>query len=383
MSMLAPIQGVGLKEMRYRVWNQQVDLVGSTAWSSPNPLAINDTTAASTTATSYTQVKSYSIGIPNNDFGRTVINAIRVQIQGYVSAGTGYVEVLINGAAPTILKTIVGTGNSNSFTNTSSALVFDGIISLLGVSNPYTLSIDAYNSTSGDTTYIADVYGFQGLAITSTTAVTIDQQETTPSNTILDEIGISYSAASGLNLAAYAIRYTTATATISGVDQFTPSGKTSEELSIPAANDSVNNPQWYYNSVNNSNDSVPTGYNGSYTYTVTANVGASGDIIIIGSLRAWFSPTALFFPKGPHIGFMQATLDIINYVAGIYILMNDYRVPWSGSIGNENTIASFSVSGYTSGESASGWFVADETTQLYASFPGRLIFWQFLIEVIN
>jgi len=383
MSVLAPVQGVGLKLKRYRIYNQQVDLVNNTVGGSViNPLVVNDTTAVSTTATSYTQVKSYSINIPQNDFGHTVVNAIRVQIYGYVSAGTGNLSVLINGAAPTMLKTIVGSTNTASFTNTSSALVFDGIISLSGISSPYTLSIQADNSTSGDTTYIADVYAFQGLAITSTSATTVDQQETTPSNTILDEIGLSYSG-SGLRLLAYVIRYTTATATITSTDNFTPSGKTAATLSIAAANDSVNSPVWFYEADNDNNDQVPTGYNGSITYTVQSYVGASGDILLIGSLRAWFGFHSLTFPKDPHIGFAETSFDAVNISTSLSVVSNIYTGTWTGLRGGVLNLFSVSTSGYVAGQIANGWFNIDETSYILLGYSGHILFWYFAIEVLE
>jgi len=371
-----------LKLQRYRIYNQQVDLVNNTGPSGVNPLVINDTSAVSTTATAYTQVKSYSINIPNNDFGRRVINAIRVQIQGYVNAGTGYVEVLINGVAPTMIKTIVGSGNSNSFTNTSSALIFDGIISLSGVASPYTLSIDAYNGTSGDTTYISDVYGYQGLAITSTSATTIDQQETT--YPILDEIGLTYvTGYSGLHLIAHACLNTTATSMIVGTDNFTPSGKTSATLQAGAENNSPPNAFWWYLGDNDGNDQIPTGYNGPFTYTVTANVGASGDVLIIGTLRATFNIHTVSFPRGPHMGFLETVMDAYGGAPSISIRTADNQSTWTGYYGQELTLFSISPSGYANNQGGGGWFITDETTYLINTWTGHEIVWHLLVEVLE
>ena len=379
--LLAPVQGVGLKLKRYRIYNQQVDLINNTA-GGVNPLVINDTTVVNTTATAYTQVKSYNINIPVNDFGRTVVNAVRVQIYGYISAGTGYVEVLINGSAPTVIKSIVGSGNSNNFTNTSSALIFDGIISLLGVSNPYTISIEIYNSTAGNTTYITNVYGYQGLVITSTTPVTIDQQETT--NPILDEIGVSYNNVSGLRIYVHAVRYTTADATINGTDNFTSSGA-SATITISPANDNLaNGGQWFLNAGdNNGNDNIPSGYNGSFSYTVVANVGASGDVLIIGSLRAIFMLSRISFPKGPHIGYLITSLDIISGSMNIGLVVSNITGTWTGYHGQEEIIYSNSVSSYTSNQYGQGWLIIDESVNLALSFTNNFILWHLLIEVIE
>ncbi|MFP3209299.1 MAG: hypothetical protein RXR82_06340 [Nitrososphaeria archaeon] len=58
--LLAPVQGAGLKIKRYRIWNQQVDIVNNSATGQgAGPVVVNDTTQVSTTATSLTQVKSY------------------------------------------------------------------------------------------------------------------------------------------------------------------------------------------------------------------------------------------------------------------------------------------------------------------------------------
>jgi len=378
--LLAPVQGVGLKIKRYRIINQQIDIVNNSGNSSVYPVVINDTTAVNTTANAYTQVKSYSISIPNNDFGRRVVNAVRVQIYGYVSAGTGYVEVLINGSAPTMLKTIVGTGNSNSFTNTSSALIFDGIISLpSSLSSPYTLSINAYNGTSGDITYIEDVYGFQGLAITSTTPVTIDQTETTPSNTILDEIGVSYANA-GARLIIGINRYTSANATIKIIDQWN-GGATYTPAS---ANDAVNGIEVLTGCNFNLCDygsAIPTGYNGSMTYTVTANVGASGDILIIGYAYVFFGFENINMPKGAHYGIIEDAYSAYNNteltISGQYTCNSIF-----GCSGILVTVFSVNTSGWNSNGSSTQ-FALDEQTTIGVNSSSQLIHKTLLIEVLE
>jgi len=382
MSLLAaPVQGIGLKIKRYRIYNQQINIVNNSGNGSVNPVVINDTSAVSTTATSLTQVKSYSINIPQNDWGRTVVNAVRVQIYGYVSAGTGNLSVLLNGAAPTMLKSIVGSGNTASFTNTSSALVFDAILSISGLSSPYTLSIQADNSTSGDTTYIADVYGFQGLAITSTTATTIDQQETTPSNTILDEIGLSYQYA-GLRLITYINRYTTAAANVQATDQW--GGAMSYSLS--AANDAANTGIWepsggFDSGV--SSPTIPVGYNGSMTFTATAHVGASGDVIIIGYCFVSFGFHNILFPKGPHYGFIELTYWAWQY-GGLTISDPQYACgSVSGCWGSMNTIFSVSNSNNWIIGNATGTFAIDEDEILVTSTSSNVIYRELLLVILE
>ncbi len=138
-------------------------------------------------------------------------------------------------------KAITGTATGTSFTNTSSALIIDVIISLTANAS-HTITINAYNSTSGDSTTVSTVYGFQGYAITSTTLSEIDSE--TISNFIIDQIGFSYNSASGIHAIAYVNRSTTATATLQFTDNFTPSGQYGVTLDIPSANDSANAGYW-------------------------------------------------------------------------------------------------------------------------------------------
>jgi len=379
--LLAPVQGTGLKIKRYRIYNQQIDIVNNSSSSSVGPIVINDTTAVNTTANAYTQVKSYNISIPYNDWGHRVVNAVRVQIYGYVSAGTGYVEVLINGAAPAMLKTIVGTGNSNSFTNTTSALIFDGIISLPStLSSPYTLSINAYNATAGDTTYIADVYGFQGLAITSTSPITIDQTETTPLNTILDEIGLSYQL-SGAKLIAYVNRYTTANANIQIQDQW----NTNQSFSIPAANDAANTGIVEPEALLDYGATIPSGYNGGMTFTASANVGATGDIIIIGYCFVAFGFHIITFPKGPHYGFIEVAYWVWQ-IASLAIYDPQYS---TGSItgasgwGYLNTIFNVNNSGNWIINNNATPFAIDEDEILMTAASNNVIYRELLLVILE
>jgi len=381
--LLAPVQGAGLKIKRYRIYHHQIDLVNNTrnANGYVNPIVINDTTSVSTTATSYKQIKSYNINIPKNDFGHTIVNAVRVQIYAYVSAGTGYVEVLLNDSTPTMIKTIVGSGNSNSFTNTSSALVFDGVISLPStLSSPYTLSINAYNGTSGDTTYISNVYAFQGLAIMSTSAQTIDQQETIGS--ILDEIGINYKLWTGAKILLYANRYTTANATVSVSDQW--GGGTS--FTISAGNDSANVGNIYTpnEGYGVASPNIPIGYNGSMQATAQAYVGASGDILLIGYCYVWFQFRLIQFPSGPHYGLLEASYSVWQNGS---LSVQDPNAPcgYNNPLNCQINIFIFNVSNSNSwiNSSVNTNFAIDENFQLFVGNPNATIFINLLIVVLE
>jgi len=379
--LLAPVQGVGLKIKRYRIFNHQIDLVNRIDNYYVNQIVINDSTVANTTANTYTQIKSYSISIPNNDFNRRVVNAVRVQIYGYVSAGTGYVEVLINGSAPTIIKSIVGLGNSNSFSNTSNALIFDAILSLSGISSPYTLSINAYNGTSGDNTYIADVYGFQGLAITSTSPQTIDQKEAI--GEILDEIGVNYALYSGSRILIYANRYTTANATASVSDQW--GGGTS--FNIPAGNDSANVGNVYTPNTDYgvSSPNIPTGYNGSMQATASAYVGASGDILLIGYCYVWFQFRLIQFPNGPHYGLIETSYSIWQS-GSLAVQDTNALCGYSSPTGCQtfvNTIFNVSNANTWTNNVAAANFGIDEKYELFVGSSYETIFINLFVVVLE
>ncbi|MFP3209300.1 MAG: hypothetical protein RXR82_06345 [Nitrososphaeria archaeon] len=311
------------------------------------------------------------------------MNAVRVQIYAHVSGGTGNLSVLINGAAPTIIKSIVGSNNTASFTNTSSALVFDAVLSLSGLSSPYTLSIEADNSTSGDTTYIDDVYAFQGLAITSTSATTVDQEETTPSNTILDEIGVTYYANAGAKMIVGVNRYTTATATVAVKDQW--GGGIS--FSFPAANDAANTitvlPTNSQSDYGVASPTIPAGYNGGMTFTVTANVGASGDIIIIGFCIVAFGFNQITFPRGPHYGFVEAA-GYAWQIGSLLIVDPQQSIPsyigssWGGSA----TIYTISGSGWLVIQAAQT-IAIDEDEYLQTGNSANVIHRQLLVVILE
>lgn len=277
MSMSLVVPGKVPRVRKYRIISHP-DLVGGSV--------SNDTAAVSTTATTLTQLKSYTVTTNG------VTNGMRIIVQGYVSAGTGNYEVEVNGAVPTPVK---GSA-TGSTTSTSAVTVIDAFISL-STNSSYTVTVLADNSTSGDTTYITSVTIITGVLITSTTATELF---TATVATIEDEIGCEYlsntgafGTGTGIVVLGNISRSTTATATLSFADQFTPSGKYSSSVGLGATDDSGTDT--FYSAGGNLNyvDVVPTGYNGDVTLTVYGNVGASGDAMLLVTLFATLGPAAV------------------------------------------------------------------------------------------
>lgn len=303
--MLIPPQGVGLNQKKYRFNNMPyLDIINA----NKNPVIIDDTTAVTTTATAYTQVKSYSgIGGVKNGYGKYFVNAIRIQVYGYVSAGTGYVQIQVDGATTyTVLKAITGTATGTSFTNTASALLVDAIIELTADAS-HTIAILAYNATSGDSTTIADVYGFQGYAVTATTLTEIDNE--TIENFILDQIGMAHTGDNGIHAIAFVNRSTTTTATLQLADNFTSSGAYGVTLTASAGSDGANAGTYLFMGDNNGNESVPTGYNGAWSWSAYGQVGASGDVLLVGNLFIYYDDGDVKPPTD-----LLASIAIITYI---------------------------------------------------------------------
>ena len=210
----------------------------------------NDTTAATTTSGTAVTLKTYTFTSGANT------NYIRIRVYGYVSAGTGNYAIVING-------TSVATGTT---TSTTAALVIEYFGSLIP-NTSYTININAYNSTAGDTTAVSQVSINAGFGLTSTTSTTIltITLGTNDTYTLYANGNFVYNV--GIRWWAKGNRKTTANATI-------VSNLVSEIQSNQYA------PVTFNDNDNNVTLTVRTG-NYATSFTISGNVGASGDVIII------------------------------------------------------------------------------------------------------
>jgi len=209
----------------------------------------NDTTAATTTSGTAVTLKTYTFTSGANT------NYIRIRVYGYVSAGTGNYAIVING-------TSVATGTT---TSTTAALVIEYFGSLTP-NTSYTININAYNSTAGDTTAVSQVSINAGFGLTSTTAVNILTITLGTNDTYTLNVTGNFVYDVGIRWWAKGNRKTTATATI----QSNLVSESQGSYSPTAANDTDNNVFL----------TVRTG-NYATSFTISGNVGASGDVIII------------------------------------------------------------------------------------------------------
>jgi len=214
----------------------------------------NDTTAATTTSGTAVTLKTYTFTSGPNT------NYIRIRVYGYVSAGTGNYAIVING-------TSVATGTT---TSTTAALVIEYFGSLTP-NTSYTININAYNSTAGDTTAVSQVSINAGFGLTSTTAVNILTITLGTNDTYTLNVNGNFVYQVGIRWWAKGNRKTTANATIQS--------------------NLVSEIQGYYSpSANNDTDNnvflqLRTG-NYATSFTISGNVGASGDVIIITEIYA-------------------------------------------------------------------------------------------------
>jgi len=214
----------------------------------------NDTTVATTTSGTAVTLKTYTFTSGPNT------NYIRIRVYGYVSAGTGNYAIVING-------TSVATGTT---TSTTAALVIEYFGSLTP-NTSYTININAYNSTAGDTTAVSQVSINAGFGLTSTTTVNIltITLGTNDTYTLYANGNFVYNV--GIRWWAKGNRKTTTNATI-------VSNLVSEiqgRYSPTAADDGDSNVILV----------VRTG-NYATSFTISGNVGASGDVIIITEIYA-------------------------------------------------------------------------------------------------
>ena len=212
----------------------------------------NDTTAAQTSSTTATVVKQYTF---TSGAGT---NYIRVRVYGYVTGGTGYYAVVINGT---------NVSGTVSTTSTSNVLLIEYLGSL-APNTSYTVQITAYNSTANVATCVTQVSINAGFGLTSTTAVNIltITLGTNDTYTLYSNGNFVYQV--GIRWWAQGNRKTTASATIT-------SNLVSEIQSFYGYS-----PSAYNDTDNNVFLTVRTG-NYATSFTISGNVGASGDIIII------------------------------------------------------------------------------------------------------
>ena len=212
----------------------------------------NDTTAASTTSGTAVTLKTYTFTSGPNT------NYIRIRVYGYVSAGTGNYAIVING-------TSVATGTT---TSTTAALVIEYFGSLTP-NTSYTININAYNSTAGDTTAVSQVSINAGFGLTSTTSVNILTITLGTNDTYTLNISGNINFEEGepkIRWWAKGNRKTTTAATIVSNLANEIQGAYS-----PSANNDTDNNVFL---------TVRTG-NYATSFTISGNVGASGDVIII------------------------------------------------------------------------------------------------------
>jgi len=214
----------------------------------------NDTTAATTTSGTAVTLKTYTFTSGPNT------NYIRIRVYGYVSAGTGNYAIVING-------TSVATGTT---TSTTAALVIEYFGSLTP-NTSYTININAYNSTAGDTTAVSQVSINAGFGLTSTTSTTILTITLGNNDTYTLSVNGNFGYQVGIRWWAKGNRKTTASATIQSNLVSEIQGAYS-----PTANNDTDNNVFL---------TLRTG-NYATSFTISGNVGATGDVIIITEIYA-------------------------------------------------------------------------------------------------
>jgi len=268
----------------------------------------NDTTVASTTSGTAVTLKTYTFTSGPNT------NYIRIRVYGYVSAGTGNYAIVING-------TSVATGTT---TSTTATLVIEYFGSLTP-NTSYTININAYNSVAGDTTAVSQVSINAGFGLTSTTAVNILTVTLGTNDTYTLKVTGNFVYNVGIRWWAKGNRKTTTTATI--VSNLV--NEIQSNTYAPTANDDTDNNVFL---------TLRTG-NYATSFTISGNVGASGDVIIITEiyaqivLRAHNSPDSLnTFPaweliireKGMiTVTSRHVTIDGSSRLAGYYAITSN------------------------------------------------------------
>ena len=222
---------------------------------------VSDTTSVSTSSTTRTNAKTYTY----DTTGGLTPRKIRIRVYGYTGTGTTmYVYINIDGVDV----------KSGSTTSTSETLVID-YIGDIGA-GAHTIKIDYYSS-SGIAAVITKVYIVDSYVVTSTTATTIASVTIDPSAEYVLRYSGGFSFEVGLRckLAYTVYRKLSANATIS-VD-----GK-SGSIAVADDGDSV---------AGVSGALYDTYALSQNTFTISANVGASGDILWILDLKLYVQVT--------------------------------------------------------------------------------------------
>jgi len=282
----------------------------------------NDTTAASTTSGTAVTLKTYTFTSGPNT------NYIRIRVYGYVSAGTGNYAIVING-------TSVATGTT---TSTTAALVIEYFGSLTP-NTSYTININAYNSTAGDTTAVSQVSINAGFGLTSTTSTTILTITLGTNDTYTLKVTGNFVYNVGIRWWAKGNRKTTTAATI----QSNLVSEVQGAYSPSAADDGDSNVFL----------TLRTG-NYATSFTISGNVGASGDVIIITEIYAQIVLRAnltdslnlynywilLIKEKGiMSVISRHVTIDGSSQPVGYYIISsNGYKSAYLSSSGSDLTV---------------------------------------------
>ena len=214
-------------------------------------------TPYSTTSTTEVTIKSYTFTSSANT------NYIRVRIWGYTTGANGSeVKLYINNTLESSLQV----------PNTSNGLLIDYIGSIPS-SSSITVNVNGRIITSGVTLYITQVTIIAGFGLTSTTSTTILTINLDPANdTYTLNVTGNFVYTLGIRWWAKGNRKTTATATI----QSNLANEAQGYAYVPVANNDTDN---------NVILTVRTG-NYATSFTISGNVGASGDVIIITEIYA-------------------------------------------------------------------------------------------------
>jgi len=212
-------------------------------------------TPYSTTSTTEVTIKSYTFTSSANT------NYIRVRIWGYTTGANGSeVKLYINNTLESSLQV----------PNTSNGLLIDYIGSIPS-SSSITVNVNGYIITSGVTLYITQVTIIAGFGLTSTTLTTILTINLGTNDTYTLYANGNFVYTVGIRWWAKGNRKTTANATIE-------SNLVSEIQGYysPSAGDDTDNNVFL---------TLRTG-NYATSFTISGNVGASGDVIIITEIYA-------------------------------------------------------------------------------------------------
>ena len=283
-------------------------------------------TPYSTTSTTEVTIKSYTFTSSANT------NYIRVRIWGYTTGANGSeVKLYINNTLESSLQV----------PNTSNGLLIDYIGSIPS-SSSITVNVNGRIITSGVTLYITQVTIIAGFGLTSTASTTILTINLDPNNdTYTLKVTGNFVYTIGIRWWAKGNRKTTATATIqSNLVSEIQSGTYS-----PTAADDTDN---------NAFIQLRTG-NYATSFTISGNVGASGDVIIITEIYCQIVLRSnnqdslnifqywLLLIKETGVVFLterHATIDASNQTAE-YVMMTKNGVikPFFGASGSDVVIS--------------------------------------------